>query len=118
MKRPAKLSPQTKLFDAGVEPETFTGIVSIDGEYHVFVQFPGDAEQELVALTRLKTKWPQQLIRFLEKKLVVGLEEDAGLDDEDKEEVEDQPVSSQSSAPSSIAGSSSSRCDDAIDAED
>lgn len=114
MKRPAKLSPQTKLFDAGVEPETFTGIVSIDGEYYVFVQFPGDAEQEVVALTRLKTKWPQQLIRFLEKKLVVGLEKD---DDED-EEADDQPVSSQSSAPSSIAGSSSSRCDDAIDAED
>lgn len=112
-KRHTNLSPYTKLFDSGVEPQTFTGIISVDGVYHIFVRFADDKEQELVTLDKIEEKWPIHLIKFLEKKLVI----DQNPEDEDdnevgaiggpKQDADDQPISSQSSAPSSISSRSS-----------
>jgi hypothetical protein len=70
-RKPAgQLSGHRRNFDNGVQPHSFTGVISVDGQICATVRFKDAADEELIPISDLKTKWPQMLIHFLEKRLV------------------------------------------------
>ena len=64
-----RVSLTRETFESGTKPRKFSGLVMIDDTYHIMIDFDGK-DSEVVPLNDVKTKWPQMLIKYLERKMV------------------------------------------------
>ena len=63
--------PQPKGFDRGLEPEKILGVTNTSGELMFLIQWKGAEEADFVKASECNTRYPQMVISFYQKRLVM-----------------------------------------------